>query len=325
MRRAVLLYNPFSGRHRVDQVHAAGEVLRRGGVDAEAVATRAAGSAGVQAREALERGYDTVLACGGDGTVHEVLQGIVGTPVALGVIPLGTANALAADLGLPRSAASAAERALHFEPRQVAVGALDYATKHGSESRYFLVAAGAGPDAHLMYKLNPQVKRHFGMTAYYTHAAWIWATHAYPKFRVEFFDSGTGRWRNETVTQVLAIRIGVFGGLLHQLAPGASLERDDFRLVLFKTASRVRYLAYVLRCIARGFWKIPGVELVNATEVVCHAAQTRRRIYVEADGELLGTVPARMSLRPAAIQLLMPPINAAGHPVEASSERTLNR
>jgi len=176
-----------------------------------------------------------------------------------------------------------------------------------------------------MYKLNPQMKRRFGMTAYYVHASWVWATHTYPRFRIEFFDVDEGRRRTESVTQVLAIRIGVFGGLLHQLAPGASLVRDDFRLVLFKTASRARYLAYVLRCVVRGFWNIPGVELVNATELVCNAAETRRRIYVEADGELLGTVQARMTLVPGGVQLLMPTTNAPNVAQVTSSERTLNR
>jgi diacylglycerol kinase (ATP) len=322
MRKAVLIYNPFSGRHNVAQVHAARDVLRGSGVDAEAIATRAAGSAGEQAREAVAQGCDTVFACGGDGTVNEALQGLVGSSAALGVIPLGTANALAADLGLSRNGIAAAQKALSFEPHPVSVGSVQYETPNGTQSRYFLVAAGAGPDAHLMYKLNPQMKRRFGMTAYYTHATWIWATHTYPKFRVEFFDVDEGRRRTESVTQVLAIRIGVFGGLLYTIAPGASLLRDDFRLVLFKTASRARYMAYVLRCIARGLWRVPGVELVNATDVVCSAAETRRRIYVEADGELLGTVPARMSLHPAAIRLLMPATNVTEPLLQASTERT---
>jgi YegS/Rv2252/BmrU family lipid kinase len=320
---AVLIYNPFSGRHRVEQVYAARDVLIAAGVHAEAVPTRAAGSAGEQAQEAVARGCDAVFACGGDGTVHEVLQGIIGSKVALGVIPLGTANALAADLGLGRNAKLAAERALSFESRAISVGAVEYENKTGTQSRFFLVAAGAGPDAHLMYKLNPRLKRRYGMSAYYAHATWVWATHTYPKFHVEFFDADQGRRRSESVTQVLAIRIGVFGGLLHQLAPGASLLRNDFRLVLFKTASRALYLAYVMRCVARGMWKIPGVELVNATEVVCSAAETRRPIYVEADGEMLGSVPARMSLRPAAVHLLMPPVTNVSEPLlQASTERT---
>ena len=108
MRRVALIYNPASGQHsrgRRAAIDKALAVLREAGVEAEALETLAPGSAGVLAEEAARRGCDTVIACGGDGTVHEVLQSLAGTQVALGVVPLGTANALAANLGLQTSPA----------------------------------------------------------------------------------------------------------------------------------------------------------------------------------------------------------------------------
>ena len=114
MRRVALIYNPASGQHsrgRRAAIDKALAVLRSAGVEAEALETLAPGSAGVQAEEAARRGCDTILACGGDGTVHEVLQSLVGTTVALGVVPLGTANALAANLGLHSSPAKEIGRA----------------------------------------------------------------------------------------------------------------------------------------------------------------------------------------------------------------------
>jgi diacylglycerol kinase family enzyme len=103
MRRVALIYNPASGQHlsrRRLAMEQAIAVLRQSGVEAEIVETLSPGSAGPLAMEAVRRGCDAIIACGGDGTVHEVLQSLVGTDVALGVIPLGTANAHAADLGL---------------------------------------------------------------------------------------------------------------------------------------------------------------------------------------------------------------------------------
>jgi diacylglycerol kinase family enzyme len=103
MRRAALIYNPASGQQssrRGALVDKAIAVLREAGVETEKLETNAPGSAETLAREAAARGCDTIIACGGDGTVHEVLQAVVGTEIALGVIPLGTANALASDLGL---------------------------------------------------------------------------------------------------------------------------------------------------------------------------------------------------------------------------------
>src|SRR5258708_3947142 len=115
MRKAVLLYNPLSGRRRERRhadVEAAAAVLRDAGVEAITEATRGQAETAHQTRQAIADGCDTIFACGGDGTIHDVLQGVVGSDVALGIIPLGTANALAHDIGLPLTAVGAARAAL---------------------------------------------------------------------------------------------------------------------------------------------------------------------------------------------------------------------
>src|ERR1700680_4632513 len=155
MRKAILLYNPLSGRRRgrrLADVEAALSVLRSAGVEASAAPTRAASDATDQTKQAVAEGCDTIFACGGDGTVHDVLQGLVGTHVALGIIPLGTANSLAHDLRLPPSPAAPAQAALPAQPRRIAVGRVEYQDFTGSPGqRYFTVTAGIGVDAHLFY------------------------------------------------------------------------------------------------------------------------------------------------------------------------------
>src|SRR5438270_2670864 len=134
MQKALLIYNPFSGfrRHqRVHQVEAAADELRRSGVETKILPSRGPAKAGAQAREAIEAGYDTVFACGGDGTIHDVLQGMVGqTQAALGIVPLGTANALAADLGVPRDPVLAIQRQLKYHPRTIAAGRIESSQDH---------------------------------------------------------------------------------------------------------------------------------------------------------------------------------------------------
>ena len=103
MRKAALFYNPLSGRRRerrLADVAAALAVLHQAGIEATSEPTRGQAEAGEQARQAIAEGCDTIFACGGDGTAHDVLQGMVGSHAALGVIPLGTANTLAHDLRL---------------------------------------------------------------------------------------------------------------------------------------------------------------------------------------------------------------------------------
>src|SRR5215831_14273253 len=154
MRRVALIYNPASGQHsarRDSYVQNVLTVLRQAGIEAEPLETHAPGSAKSLALAAVRQAYDAVLACGGDGTVHEVLQSLVGTGVALGVLPLGTANALAADLGLAGSPDKAIRGLLDAQPVEVPVGRIQYRAQDGShQCRYFTVAAGVGPDALLM-------------------------------------------------------------------------------------------------------------------------------------------------------------------------------
>jgi diacylglycerol kinase family enzyme len=112
------------------------------------IPTESAESVGTQAQETIREGCDTILVCGGDGTIHEVLQRVVGTSAALGVIPTGAANALAADLGLPASPEKTAKMLLAAIPMRVSVGRVFYRDREGRPgSRYFVVAARVGADA----------------------------------------------------------------------------------------------------------------------------------------------------------------------------------
>jgi diacylglycerol kinase (ATP) len=251
--------------------------------------------------------------------VHDVLQGMVGTDAALGVIPLGTANALAHDLGLPLTAAAAARASLSAEPRRIALGRVEYVDFDGNRgSRLFTVAAGIGVDAHLFYKLNPLLKGSLGMVAYYAQATRLWLTHPLEKFAIEVDRDGAAGIQatgiqssgiQAEVSQLLAVRICNFGGVLRELAPGASLDRNDLRLVLFRTRSRLAYLRYIIRGLVGARWQVGGIDLLHGVKLECRTLATSAsssRVFVEADGELLGTLPAQISMVPDAVTLLVP-------------------
>jgi diacylglycerol kinase family enzyme len=186
MRRVALIYNPASGQptgRRTAQIADVVAVLRGAGVDVKVIETESSASAGAQAQEAVSDGCDTILACGGDGTVHEVMQGLVGGSAALGVIPMGTANALAADLGVPASGKKAAKVLLDASPVRISVGHLFYRDDEGDpRSRYFVVAAGVGVDAHFFSRLDSRMKQRFGYAAYLVAAFRMWAVHDFPLF-----------------------------------------------------------------------------------------------------------------------------------------------
>ena len=318
MRKAALLYNPDSGgsKQRQRELQSALEILRGGGVAADLVPTDSPGHADEEVRRAVASGCDTIFACGGDGTIYNLAQVLAMSPVALAILPMGTANALAHDLGLPLRVPEAAQAALNAAPRRIALGRVTCQDLNGASiTRYFVVAAGIGVDAHLFYKLQSGAKKSLGMAAYYAKAWNLWFTYPMPRFTAEYVNSESGDSKRDEVTELLGVRIRNFGGVVHELAPGASLDRRDIRLILCKTASRLAYLGYVTRCVLRRPWKIPGIELVHSNKVSCdyigspaaHQPQSQRKIYVEADGELIGSLPAQLTIVPDALTLLAPP------------------
>jgi diacylglycerol kinase (ATP) len=314
MRKAALLYNPDSGGRRLRrqaELESVLHLLRGAGVEAELVLSQSRDDAGEHTRQAIASGCDTVFACGGDGTIHNITQVLAKSPVSLAILPMGTANALAHDLNLPFDVVAAAQAAIHASPRRMALGRIQYSDFEGKPGvRYFILAAGIGADAHLFYKLHAGSKRQLGMAAYYAKAWRLWFTYRMQRFSAEFTDTGTDERRSAEVTELMAVRIRNFGGVLQELAPGASLDRDDMRLVMSRTASRAAYLAYVTRGLLRQKWTIPGIDLVHSSKVSCQYlpdpanARPRQKIYAQADGELLGTLPVEMTVVPDALTLL---------------------
>jgi YegS/Rv2252/BmrU family lipid kinase len=312
MRRVALIYNPASGQHskgRRAAIDKALAVLHNAGIPAEALETIAPGSAGLLAADAARRGCDTVIACGGDGTVHEVLQSLVGTQVALGVVPLGTANALAANLGLQAAPAQAVRRLLTAQAARFPVGRISYQAAAGAtRSRYFTVAAGVGADALFMSLLDPVLKRRLGYLLYVIEAFRVWFTYKFPLFEVAFTEAPGAQPRVEQVSELLAVRIRNFGGLINNFIPGATLHNGKLRLVAFKTRSRLRYFGFMIPALIGRHSFNGKIEVLDALSVECRPLSgSLARIFTEADGEYLGELPVRMEIVPDAITLLIPP------------------
>ena len=312
MRRLALIYNPASGQYSARRKAAVAKVLavfREAGVEAEAMETKEAGEATLHARQAISAGCDAVLACGGDGTVHEILQSLVGTDVALGVIPLGTANALAANLGLIGAPAKVARQLLQAQPERISVGRIHYQDQAGNpDSRYFIVAAGIGADALVMSRMDAGLKRRLGYVLYMVECFRTWATSSFPLFEAALPANGHGAGRVVDVSQLLAVRVRSFGGALRALAPGASLHNGNLSLLAFKTRSRVHYLKFLLAALAGRHTFNGAVELVETPSIDCRARNGgSESLLVEADGEVLGSLPVRLEVVPHSLTLMVPP------------------
>jgi len=177
-----------------------------------------------------------------------------------------------------------------------------------SRSRYFTVAAGVGADALFMSRLDARLKRRFGYLLYLVEGLRVWATHSFPLCQAAFITRKSRNRRVEEVSQLLAVRIRDFGGILHNLAPGATLRKDTLRLVAFKTRRRLHYMRFLLAVVFGRQTFLNGIELLDAVSVECRPSEgSSARIFVEADGELLGGLPVRIEIAPQTLTLLIPP------------------
>jgi diacylglycerol kinase (ATP) len=314
MKKAFLIYNPASGRRRdkrTQDVARVEEVLRAAGVQVETCATTHAGSAIQQIEEAAGRGFDTVIACGGDGTANEVLNGIMracaarpSVDVALGLVPLGSGNLLASDLGLPADPVEAAKRLLTYQPREFHPGLVCSQGEHGPEKRYFLVAAGVGADAELMYRTAVEAKEFWGRNAYFLEMARMAMRRKYPMFQIEWEDEQGARHQGEAML-AMCVRAGKFPGLLSRVRLGTGLWRPDFCLLLFRTNKIRRFFSYFASVATGANWKVESVDSIHTKWFRCTAIPGMRTVHSQADGELLGVLPAELNIEDRPVKLLM--------------------
>jgi diacylglycerol kinase (ATP) len=309
VRKAFLIYNPASGRRRKkrkQEMARVEEVLRAAGVEVETCATTHIGSAIQQVQEAAGRGFDTIVACGGDGTANEALNGIMraGANVVLGLVPLGSGNLLASDLNLPSDPVEATKKLLTYQPREFRPGLVSSQGKNGPEKRYFLVAAGVGADAELMYRTEVEAKERWGRNAYFLEMARMAWRRRYPMFECEWEDEQGNRQQGAAML-AMCVRAGKFPGLLSLVNLGTGLRRHDFCLLLFRTNKIRRFLSYFAGVATGRNWKVESVDAIHTKWFRCTAIPGMKAVYSQADGELLGTLPAELTIESRPIKLLM--------------------
>jgi diacylglycerol kinase (ATP) len=230
---------------------------------------------------------------GGDGTVNEVVNGMVHSPVPITTIPAGTANVLAMELGLGRKMERAVALLADAIPERVSVGLL-----RNPDPRYFLLMAGLGLDAQIIYELNPHMKNRWGKLAYWI-AGFRTVGRRLPEFRA------TLAGHTMPASFALATRVRNYGGDL-EIARSVSLLASDFEFVLFEGANSLRYLKYFTGIATNTLKGMCGVHVMRE-RLARFDSSTDARIYAQVDGEFAGRLPATIETVPDALTLLIPP------------------
>jgi diacylglycerol kinase (ATP) len=271
-------------------------VLGARGMTFDSVATTGPGHAGEIARQEVERGAELILVAGGDGTINEAVNGMAFSDVPLGVLPAGTANVLANELGIGNIMERAAAVLPDAVQERVALGAISNAGQ--ASPRYFLMMAGAGLDADIVYHLNPRLKEATGKVAYWI-AGFSKVGHRIPEFTVQ------ANGREYRASFALVSRVRNYGGDL-EIAPTISLLDDEFEMVLFEGESSFGFLKYMLAVIVHQQQSMRGITILRTRHAV-FSCPLDSKIHLQVDGEHVGVAPARVEIVPNALTLLVPP------------------
>ena len=259
------------------------------------VPTHGPGTAGEIARQAVHDGAELILAAGGDGTLNEVCNGLANSPVPLGILPAGTANVLATEIGLGNDLERAARLLSKSVGCRISLGRL----VSSSSPRNFLCMAGIGFDAQIVYDLTGGLKDRLGKAAYWI-GGFSHALRRFPEFEIEI-DGGS----RSLCSFALVSRVRNYGGDF-EIARSAGLQEDCFEVVLFRGKNSLPYLKYLCGMIAGRLAGMRGVSFLRARQVRVFDP-SERRVHIQVDGEYAGCLPASISLAPKALTLLLPP------------------
>lgn len=274
----LIIFNPVAGQRRASALWRVLDLLVENGIKVEVAETQHAGHATELAREAARDGFGMVVAAGGDGTIAEVANGLIGSDTALGVIPLGTANVLAKEYRLstgPRAIANA------LAYRRTAILWPGIARMERCE-HVFVQMVGLGFDGAVVHGLRPLLKRVIGRGAYVWQSIWESVAYRFPRLRLNVDG------RAYEAASVVVSKGRLYGGP-YLLAPNASHAQPGFQVALFENPGTLPALLSGAALPLGLLPRCPGVQVVAATQV--EFAPGNERILTQSDGDALPGTP----------------------------------
>jgi len=292
--KATVVYNPNSRKApRLERLLKAAESLASEGWLVTVEPTAHNGHATALAREAVEAGAEVVFACGGDGTVNEVVNGLIGTPAALGVMRAGMGDVFGREVGVPRRPEDALRVLLTGHKERFDLGVIE--TEAGS--RYFMCMAGAGFDADVERRVPRGAKRRLGSTAYA-----LWAVADLRRHRATWVQlSFDGEPQECDLYWLLVGNTRSYGGIV-DITSEATVDDGLLDAYVFAGQGPMWLASTALRLAVRrpeggrgvSFQRVERLELLTPG------------LPLQADGEYLGESPATISVAPSAVEVLLP-------------------
>ena len=285
MNDTLVILNPAACGERARRWRTRVEAIARGSV---LCATSRSGEAETLARKAAREGFGKIVAAGGDGTINEVVNGIAGTNAALGLLPMGTVNVFAMELGLPHDLALCWEIIRHGNARIV-----DLPSANG---KHFVQLGGVGLDAQVVKETSLALKRSFGPLSYLISAAQI-AARQPPRLFIES--------ENASIDEGSFVLIGngrLYGGPF-PFFKHAVIDDGLFDVVVFKRLGYLEIIKYLQDVVFSSDIRVPEIEYFQTRHLRVTSDQD---VPVELDGELVGQCPVEFRVQEKALRVLAP-------------------
>jgi len=293
--RIKLIVNPLSGGKKVDAyLPRIREILGRGNLLNFAI-TKEKNGAFVEAKKATREGYDLIVVCGGDGTLNEVINGLVSSnnSMPIGFIPCGTSNIYALSAGIPLDPIQACEVVLKKYVRKIDLGKVGT----GNSLHYFVSMAGIGYDASVIQSLNPNLVRTFGGVLAHIIAGLRELIRYHGTELSIKLDGSSCRGFQAIICN------GSFYGISSIIAPKADMADGYLDVILFKNGRRRDILRYVFGILRERHLHFKDVEYIRAKKIDIDAAG---EVWIQVDGEIMGTLPQKFEVCPQALQVILP-------------------
>ena len=293
-RHLLVVFNPAAGARRRQRLMQVIKALEREPVRLTIRETTGPGDATRYAAEADPREVDVVVAAGGDGTVNEVINGLARSGLPLGLLPLGTANVLAHEIGQALDPRAIAATLARGEPRPIALGC--------ANGRRFILMAGAGFDAHVVNEVSVALKRRLGKGAYVLASLDQLIRFRFRRYRVRINGD-----TYEAASVIVANGRHYAGRYL--CAPRAALAVPSLEVCLFERGGRLPAIGYALALLAGRLPTLRTFRVISADRVEIEGVVGEP---LQGDGDIIGRLNVVIDVIPEALRLIFPPSGSAG-------------
>ena len=288
----LLIVNPAARKVSEWKITQAVSLLRETGYKVKTLHTEKSGDAEDFAKRAVDEGISFIIAGGGDGTFNEVINGIAYTRIKIAILPLGTANVLAKELGIPEDVKGAVTHAVKGKAHTISLGKIRCFRDSRPITRYFCLMAGIGFDGRTVYGVNPSLKKYSGKLAYILSGLKSLIGSPFEPLKI-FID--------HTECEGYSVIIGnasKYGGH-YRVTPDANLLRPELYACIMRGKRRIDLLRYSFGIMIGRHLRFDDVLYLRASSVMIEG-----NAHIQIDGDYLGRTPASITVAADAIQMV---------------------